>query len=521
MNFDLIKIMALMEVRLRLRRIGTVVALLAVIAATWKMIMEPKTGMSMMVINGARPMYNSAALALGSATISSMLLGLIGFYLVRGRMAEDIRSGIGGVIASTQVGAASFLFGRWLGGVAYLCVISITVMLTMLVRHALTGDGPIELLVYIQTYALLQLPLVFFCTSVALLFDCFTPLMGKAGDVLYFILWAAIFITLAETGRAMNAQGSSVLAIDFWGMGTMMLMMLHHFGTTAVAVGAGPFNIALDMRILPSDLWWATPVMYRGVCALMALLPLLPALLLFHRYSPDKIKSSTSRQRRSPLALLNSLLRPLSSLARPLFSIATRLPGLSGQVMAELVLSLVASPVAILALIALPLASLVMPLDGLGLLVIIAVTLWMVLIADLSTRDYQADTETLTGVVANGIEGRYTRQFSATALLGYLLTAVIALRWSITQPVLAIALVTGVFSLSALATMLGRCTRTSRSFIMLGLFWIFVTVQTPGLAWLDLVGFNGAANWSSIALQTLIGMIALALGVGYNRWQAR
>jgi hypothetical protein len=221
------------------------------------------------------------------------------------------------------------------------------------------------------------------------------------------------------------------------------------------------------------------------------------------------------------LALLNSLLRPLSTLARPLFSLSTRLPGLSGQVMAELALCLVASPVAILALIALPLASLVMPLDGLRLLVIIAVTLWIVLIADLSTRDYQADTETLTGVMANGIERRYTRQFSATALLGYLLMAVIALRWSIVHPILAIALVTGVFSLSALATMLGRCTRTSRSFIMLGLFWIFVTVQTPGLTWLDLVGFNGDANWSSITLQTVVGVIALALGYAYNRWHAR
>jgi hypothetical protein len=521
MNFNLIKIMALMEVRLRTRRLGTVIALLAVIALTWILIVDPKNGMSMLVVKSARPLYNSAALALGSATISSMLLGLIGFYLVRGRMVEDLRSGIGGVIASTQVGTVSFLIGRWLGGAAYLALISITVMSTMLVRHALTGDGPIQILVYLQTYALFQLPLIFFCTSIALLFDSFPPLMGKVGDVLYFILWAAVFVTLGEAGRAMKESGSSILAFDFWGMGTLMLVMLHHFGTTLITVGAGPFDPTLPMRILPADLWWGTPVMYRGICAVVALVPLLPALALFHRYSPDRIKPSASRQRRSPLALLNNVLRPLSAVARPLFAFASRLPGFSGQVVAELALSLVASPIAILALIALPIASLVMPLTNLGLLLTIAVTIWMILIADLSTRDYQADTEALTGGMKNGIEGRYVRQFVATALLGYLFMAVIAIRWSFAQPILAIALLTGVFCLSALAAMLGRSTRTSRSFIMLSLFWVFVAVQTRELTWVDLVGFNGAANWSSIAMQTAIGVSALVFGYGYNRWQAR
>ena len=58
------------------------------------------------------PCTRSSALALGGAIFTSILIGLVGFYLVRGRMAEDFHSGIGGVIAATQVGNAQFLLGR-------------------------------------------------------------------------------------------------------------------------------------------------------------------------------------------------------------------------------------------------------------------------------------------------------------------------------------------------------------------------------------------------------------------------
>jgi hypothetical protein len=39
-------------------------------------------------------LYTSSALALGSASMASLLFGLAGFYLLRGRMAEDLRSGL-------------------------------------------------------------------------------------------------------------------------------------------------------------------------------------------------------------------------------------------------------------------------------------------------------------------------------------------------------------------------------------------------------------------------------------------
>ena len=65
---------------------------------------------------------------------------------------------------------------------------------------------------------------------------------------------------------------------------------------------------------------------------------------------------------------------------------------------------------------------------------------------------------------------RFVRQYAATALLGFMFMGMVALRFSFTQPVRALAVVAGVLCLSALASLFGRCARTSRLFLALFLF---------------------------------------------------
>jgi hypothetical protein len=92
MTGHLPKALALNELRLRTRRMSTIVALPAVVAISSVMIEDPASGDALIVIKGARVLYTSSALALGSAALASMLFALGGFYLVRGRAAEDIRN---------------------------------------------------------------------------------------------------------------------------------------------------------------------------------------------------------------------------------------------------------------------------------------------------------------------------------------------------------------------------------------------------------------------------------------------
>jgi hypothetical protein len=509
------------EVRLRMRRLSTVVALLAVVAISWSMIADPAGGMSLLVVDGARVLYTSSALAVGSAALGGMLFGLGGFYLVRGRVSEDIRSGIGSVIGATPVSNSLFLVARWVGGVAYLVSLIVAFLGTMLVCHLVRGDGPIQIEVYLQTYAVLLLPCAFWVVSCAILFDSVSALMGKAGDVLYFFLWVAQLMLMTQMETTTASHVSNLMSFDFTGIAMSMVSLQVHLNSKGIGVGASEFNAALAPLLLPRYLWTAHLIGLRGISAVLALLPLLPAALLFHRFSPDRVKVSRARERRSPLTVLNGLLRPLARLVQPLFALAQRSPGVAGQVMADVALTLVASPSAILALLVLVPASMVVQYDVLAGLLMGAVAFWGILVSDISCRDHAAAIGDMTGAVSGGTGQRYVRQYAASAMLGLMFMGPIALRFAGTQPVRAMAVVAGVLSLSAFASLLGRTSNTSRTFVALFMFGLYVAINAGKLPMLDVVGFNGSATAASSMTLLAAGAAALLVGFAWNRYQAR
>jgi hypothetical protein len=520
-NLNLIKILVLNEARLRIRRLSTLVVLLSVIAISWAIIPDPASGMTMMAIAEARVLYTSSMMSFGSATLASFLFGIAGFYLVRGRIAEDLRSGTGSVIGATQVSNGIFLFSRWLGGVLYLLSLVAGLLLTTLVCHVFRGDGPIQLMVYLQTYTLLLLPLVFFCVSCAILFDSVAGLMGKAGDVIYFFLWVAQMSLMAEMDQSIKNTLSPLLLFDFMGMATGMINLRMFLLTDHLSLGMSTFDAALPAITLPSALWSMQIIWLRCASGVIALLPLLPAIFLFHRYSPDRVKLSSTRKRRSPLDIVNAWSRPLAKLIQPMLRLSAILPGLAGRILADIALSFITSPSAILMLIVILMASLFSSVHNLSGVLIAAVVFWGVMISDISTRDYQANTGELTGAVPGGIDQRYLRQFSSAALLGFMFMGVIALRWSFVDPVRAMALISGVFSLSALATLFGRCSGTARVFLALFLFGVYVALNVTNVAIVDVVGFNGVANLGSAQIQLAIAVMSLVAGYLYNRQRAQ
>ena len=69
----------------------------------------------------------------------------------------------------------------------------------------------------------------------------------------------------------------------------------------------------------------------------------------------------------------------------------------------------------------------------------------------------------------------------------------------------------------ARAHLLGRCSRTPRTFVALFLFGLYVAVNVTMLPMIDAVGFNGAANGRSVLAYLGIGMVALVGGYVWNR----
>ena len=507
-----LKVLLLTELRLRMRRPGTLVAVLALIVLTWLMVGDPARNQAMVVSDDARVAYTSTCLAMGSAALTGLFFGLAGFYLARGRMGEDLRSGVGAVLAATPVHSSVLLLGRWLGNVAYLCGLLCIFLATMLVLHLLRGDGPIQLTIYLQTYALVLLPLVFFTASMVLLFDAWPPLMGKGGDVLYFFVWAAQ-LSVGATAAIGSNGWSPLQLLDFSGIGAVVSAVQQVLPSKGLIIGGGEFDPAIAALRLPDGLWTAQAAWTRVGSAILAIVLMLPALPLFHRFSPDRVKVRAGRAGWSPLALLNGWLMPVGRVARPLFGFAARTPGVVGRALALLALTLVTNPAAIMAALVLLLLGCVAGAAQLGTVLIAATLCWGILISDISVRDVQHDIDGLNAATPGGRVRAYAAQWLASILLALLFTAPILLRWFATAPLRASALLCGVLALSAAAGLLGSRSRTARLFLALFLFGMYVATQAATVPVVDVVGFNGVATKATVLGTLLTGVLLFVCGI--------
>jgi hypothetical protein len=80
-----------------------------------------------------------------------------------------------------------------------------------------------------------------------------------------------------------------------------------------------------------------------------------------------------------------------------------------------------------------------------------------------------------------------------------------------------LAVVAGVLSISALASLFGRCARTSRLFLALFLFWLYVAFNAVPIPMLDAFGTIGIATMGTVLAHFATGALALAGGYWWNR----
>lgn len=515
MNTVLYHALVLNEWRLRSRRLSSLVILLVVVAVTWLMVLDPRSGMAMMVVNKQRIAYESQALAFATSLVASLLFGLAGFYLARGRSQEDLRCGTAAVLAATPVGNAQLLGARWLGAFGFLFSLGTVVMLTAWVLQLVRGEGALQPLPYVQMLVLGLAPGLMWCASLAVLADAWAPLMGKRGDVLYWVLWVLQFAFVPATlGQgAMRLTGWQVF--DISGMSPLLVGLSQLMDVKHIAVGGSPFDPTRPLLHMPEGLWSAELVALRLGAMVLALLPLVPAAWLFHRYAPGTVKlrdpAGRSRVLQALHWLLRPLVRPFARLAGLLLGVAGRVPGVPGRWLADLGLLLLSQPVLGLALVAGMAAGAFVPAAGLPAVLAATLCAWGLAVADISARDLQSGAGSLAIAAPGGARERAWRQALVALGLGLIVALPALGRWAGAVPLQALACVAGLAFVSVAAVLLGRLTQGARTFLALFLFALYVNLQRTGVAGLDLLGLVGDASPRSVLGYALAAMVGFAL----------
>jgi hypothetical protein len=463
---------------IRFRRLSTVIVFLLLSGFAYVWVPAPASGRTLMQINGARVLYNSAAIGMGTSMLASVFIGLFGFYVVSNAVRRDVNSRCGYVIASTTMRTGEYIIGKFLGNVVFLTTFIAGYMAASMAMLLVRGEAPLEPLIFMKQYAIVTPSTIVFISVVAIVFESIPWLSGRVGDVLYFFVYAA---SLGLVASAMEHGGGGVLRFfDFSSFGYLMEQSRETFHTTSMSIGSSSFNpakapITIAGLNLAGDAW-AT----RLVSTITPIPLLLLARLFFHRFDPARIRAAGAKGKRGWMRSFNALARPL---ARPLAAIPVR-----GAAMTDAMMTFAITPFTGIALIGITIAALA---SAKSLPITFAIA--ALFIADIASRDRRAGTISLISASPHLRENIVLWKFASASIVATILLIVPIVR----NPIVII----GILFIAAAATALGVISGNPKTFIVLFLtFWYLVVNDGGKTKSLDFAGFYGTPAMGVMAM---------------------
>lgn len=301
------------ETKTRLRSPATLVAVVALFAASFLWIPDPAKNAVSIAWQGADErtvsgVYNSAYVGSSAAILAALFLSLIGFYLVAGSVGRDRERRVGAILAATPLSKTTYLGGKLAAHVVYLLIVAAVALAAGLLVFARFGTGPLRLGDFLVPFALLVAPGMVFVAALAVLFDAAPLLSGRGGLVLFFFVWAfALLVIPAELhgGIDRRRQVEGPALYDPVGLATFVRLVEES------VPGIRPGGISIGLQIMdqpiervewPGVRWTRGEVLARLATLLWAAVPFGLAVLLFDRFDPARGRWRSRRLRRPPPA---------------------------------------------------------------------------------------------------------------------------------------------------------------------------------------------------------------------------
>ena len=506
------------DVLIRMRRVSTVVIFLLLSWMAYLWVPAPSTGRTLMQVGGQRVIYNSAAVALGTASLATLFIGLIGFYVVSNALKRDLETRCGFVVASTTVRSSEYLLAKFAGNLAFLALFTAGFMVVAMTMVGIRGEGTVEPLVFLRHYAFLVAPALVATSALAVLFESVPWLSGRFGDVAYFFVWLSL-LGLAAQVPSRGGDASTAALFDLAGFAVVSAQLTETYGTSAVGIGSMPYDAAKGTFLFEGLRFTRDLVAWRGVAALAPLALLPPALLFFRRFDPARVRKGG---RRAKWDLLARLERKLKWATAPAVALAPHGTSLASAAVNDAVLSLQLHPSLAIAAAAFAVAALAMgdPSRIRSGLLPIAVAVLGAAIADVAARDARGGTRPLLFAIP-GIRERFVLwKLASTLVLSAILLgaplAVVAAR----SPAEAPAVAAGLLFLAGAATFLGAVSSNPKTFVVLFLiFWYAVVNDSGNTPAFDFANFYDSSSAAASAAWAAAGIALAAVAHAWSRVQ--
>lgn len=233
----------------QMRSRSFLLVLFASVFLGWLCVPAATDGYEIFYLGGVRGIYNSAWLGTMAALLSTILLWLPGFYLLRTQVSEDRRLKVGQIVAATPVTKLQYIVGKILSNFIVLCLLELLFLASFLVMQIIRGESlDISLLDYLQPFVVVTVPYLLVLAALSVLFDVVSGLTGAFGNVLLFILW----VTMASLSVAMPEN-----PLDLFAIGKLLNAMVEGARSVYpnIPAGSGSFGFYSHTKPTPAFVW--------------------------------------------------------------------------------------------------------------------------------------------------------------------------------------------------------------------------------------------------------------------------
>ena len=210
-----------------------------------------EAGYEVFYIGGVRGVYNSEWLGGMVAILSTLLLWLFGFYMLRSQISEDIQTEASELIAATPVSKTKYIMATFCANWFILLVMALVLLFSFIVMQMVRGEVQVlHLWEYVKPFLVVTLPSLTVLASFTVFFDVIPGLKGTVGNIIYFFLWMILSVVTLATPN---------LFMDFFGLDIILENMANsaaqHFNFLDVSEVGGSFGYYPVEGEIPTFVW--------------------------------------------------------------------------------------------------------------------------------------------------------------------------------------------------------------------------------------------------------------------------
>lgn len=250
-----------------------------------------EAGYEVLYIGGVRGVYNSEWLGGMVSILSTLLLWVFGFYMLRSQISEDIQIGAGELIAATPVSKQKYIIATFFANWLVLLIMSLVLLFSFVIMQIVRAEvQTLHLLEYVKPFLAVTLPSLTILASLTVFFDVVPGLKGTVGNIIYFFLWMILsVVTLANPNPFIDLFGLDVI------MNAMANTAAEHFDFIDVNEVGGSFGYYPIEGKIPTFVWDGMQVNHillvsRFVWVLYAVVIVFISILSFDRFAKSQLR---------------------------------------------------------------------------------------------------------------------------------------------------------------------------------------------------------------------------------------